>query len=83
MTELDLSHVSDMAKLTPDQFNRMLPDLVAWFELAKFCQEIGGESTGFIWRDDGRPGEINGITVTDPKTGEEQTLVLKENTNAS
>lgn len=82
MNELDLSHVKDMAKLTPDQFNRMIPDLVAWFKFAKLCQEIGGEATGFIWKDDGLVGEVTSVEVTDLETGEKQTLVWKENSNA-
>ena len=68
--EHDLSRVQDMANLTPEEFMRMLPDLKAWYALARFVKdsEPSAVSHGFIWCDDNKPGVItsaivNGVAV--------------------
>ena len=64
--EIRLDHVADIAKLSRDQFKRMLPDFVAWFGCAKRMQEAGvnAQAVGFIWVDDDSPGVIREINIT-------------------
>ncbi|RKR26835.1 hypothetical protein C8C93_2085 [Acidovorax sp. 93] len=76
--EFTLNHVTDMLKLTEDQFARMLPDLYTWYVYSKLLEAAGGESTGLVWRDDNRPGVITGVDCTDPKTGEQFTIDLDD-----
>ena len=59
--EYDLSRVQDMANLTPEEFKRMLPDLKAWYAMARFVKdgEPSAVSHTFLWRDDGNPGVTN------------------------
>ena len=67
--------VLDMLALSPEEFARMLPDLVTWYELCKPAQEISGiEVTGFIWVDDGLAGEIHSVDMTIKETGEVQVI---------
>lgn len=75
--EFDLSHVKDIAKLSEEQFARMLPDFVTWFHYAKVFEAEGGEATGFIWCDDGRPGEITRVDCTDPNTGQQFSIDIE------
>lgn len=63
--EYDLSRVEQMAELTPEEFARMLPDLIAWFNFAKRVQRIdpSAVSHGFLWRDDGNPGVVTSVAI--------------------
>lgn len=66
-----LDSVLDMLKLSPEQFARMLPDLVMWYEWCKSAEQIEGVTvTGFTWVDDGRPGEVHSVAATIVKDGE-------------
>ena len=75
--EFDLSHVKDIAKLSEEQFARMLPDFITWFHYAKVIEPADGEMTGFIWCDDNRPGELTRVDCTDPNTGEQFSIDLE------
>lgn len=61
--------VLDMLKLTRDEFERMLPDLYAWFLFAKEAEKLGAENTGFRWVDDGKAGEVRSVIATIKETG--------------
>ena len=74
--EFQLRHVTDMLKLTEDQFERMLPDLCTWYAYSKLIKAAGGEVTGLVWCDDNRPGVITRVDCTDPNTGEKFTIDL-------
>ena len=75
--EFDLSHVKDIAKLSEEQFARMLPDFITWFHYAKVIEQAGGEMTGFIWCDDGQPGELTRVDCTDPNTGQQFSIDIE------
>lgn len=59
-----LNHITDFAKLSREQFKRMLLDFAAWFDIAKQMQEMGIETTGFTWVDDDEPGAVREIKLT-------------------
>lgn len=60
-----LDHVTDFAKLSRDQFERMLPDFLAWFDYVKRIEDlgIGANAVGFIWIDDNKPGNIRRLDI--------------------
>ena len=60
---------AEIMDLTPDEFDRFLPDFVAWFTFGKEMQAVGAEVTGLSWVDDGRMGEINSVELTVKETG--------------
>jgi hypothetical protein len=59
--EHKIETILDMLKLSPEEFARFLPDLVAWYGLGRATQELGGKMLGMTWRDDGRPGEVHSV----------------------
>ena len=68
--EHKLSTLAQIALLTPEQFGRMLPDFIAWYEFSQVAQRTEGiSSSGFTWIDDGQPGEVTAIYLTDAETG--------------
>lgn len=69
-TRHDIKTVTDMLKLSEEEFARMLPDLVAWYSLGVDLQALGAEVRTFIWVDDGKPGEIHHGEITIKETGE-------------
>lgn len=70
-SEYPLSTLKQIALLTPEQFGRMLPDFIAWYEFAQVARCVDGvTSTGFVWVDDGAPGEVTAVDLTDSSTGE-------------
>ena len=68
--EIRLDTIADFLALTPAQFERMLPDFVAWHALAKLAIEAGAESSKFTWIDDGKPGDLSSVSLTIKETGE-------------
>lgn len=67
--------VADLLKLTPEEFERMVPDLVAWYELASGLEAmIGAKAQNFIWVDDGKPGEVFAVDLHIVSTDETHTL---------
>ncbi len=62
MIEFTIKTTDDILALSPEQFGRFLPDLVAWYELSKSAMETG-LITGSVlrWLDDGKPGEIHSV----------------------
>lgn len=70
MREIHIKTVADMLELSPDEFQRMLPDLALWYAFAKTLHGMPGvQHTGFIWSDDGRT-EMTAARLTDPATGD-------------
>lgn len=61
----DLSRVQDMAELTPDEFKRMLPDLITWYAFAKITKDVDPTAVvhGFIWVDDNKPGVLTSAVI--------------------
>lgn len=61
--QFNLSRVQDMANLTPEEFKRMLPDLKAWYAMARFIKdgEPSAVSHTFLWRDDGYTGVVASV----------------------
>jgi hypothetical protein len=62
--------VLDMLSLSADEFQRMVPDLCAWYAFTKLAEAVGAEGTGFVWIDDGRTAEIHSVVATAKETGE-------------
>ena len=60
-----LDHITDVAKLSRDQFERMLPDFLAWFDYVKRIEDlgIGANAVGFTWIDDNNPGNIQRVAI--------------------
>jgi hypothetical protein len=77
MTEHRITHITDLLKLTEDEFGRFIPDLAAWFLAAKAFESAGAENTGFVWSDDGRPGVISRIDGVCADTGETFSIPLE------
>lgn len=66
----EIHHITDMLKLSEDEFHRVLPDLAVWWSMAKALSDIEGvTNTGFVWVDDGVVG-VDHCKITDPDTGE-------------
>lgn len=59
--EHKLETLVDLLTLTPDEFARFLPDLLAWYAFGQEMKALGGELTWMVWRDDGREGEIHSV----------------------
>lgn len=76
--EHQLNHVSDFAKLSQDQFERMLPDFHRWFTFAKEMQEMGARATGFTWFDDGDPGVLSEVRLTVDGTDETEIFNMRK-----
>lgn len=75
--EFKLTTLAEIAVLSEDQFGRMLPDFAAWFLFGKEAQKVGATVTGFTWIDDGEPGVIREVGVTDPVTGERLVIAME------
>ena len=63
--EYRLDHIADFAKLSRDQFERMLPDFLTWFDYAKRLEDLGAgvNAVGFTWIDDNKPGNIQRVNI--------------------
>jgi hypothetical protein len=72
----ELTHIKDFLKLTPEEFARMLPDLVAWYGFSKEIESVeGSEISGrLLWYDDGKPGEIHSVVLREKGTGRTEVL---------
>jgi hypothetical protein len=67
--------LADLLTLSPEEFDRMIPDLIAWYELAKGLEAmLGAEAQNFTWVDDGKPGELFAVDLLYKSTGKTQTL---------
>ena len=65
MKERTIQTLRDVAQLTPDEFQRFLPDLAAWHEFAHTAEQAGvAYSLGMQWIDDGKSGEIHHVDLT-------------------
>ena len=51
-TEHKFKTLQDITILDETEFQRFLPDFVAWFSYAKQAQKIGLETIGMEWTDD-------------------------------
>ena len=63
MKEHNITHITDLLELEPDEFERMLPDLRAWYGLGLAVARDGLQIEAFIWVDDGLPGAIHSATL--------------------
>jgi hypothetical protein len=63
MTEKSIKTLQDIAQLTPDEFQRFLPDFVVWHTYAQQAIKTGLLCNGINWTDDGEPG-LSYISVT-------------------
>ena len=65
MKERTIRTLRDVAQLTPDEFQRFLPDFAAWHEFAHEAEQIGfAYSPGMQWIDDGRAGVVDHVDLT-------------------
>ncbi|MBU2763331.1 MULTISPECIES: hypothetical protein [Acidithiobacillaceae] len=74
MKEQRFDSVTDFLELDEQTFQRMLPDLIAWHRLTrenlrkwKWMENMKVarvRSNGFVWVDDGKPGNNLGVRVT-------------------
>lgn len=64
MSEKRIQTLADIAALTPDEFERFLPDLIAWHGVSTAISAIGATSLSLNWCDDGRPGIMTYIDLT-------------------
>jgi hypothetical protein len=59
--------VTDFLELDEQTFQRMLPDLMVWHSITRKAlpalDEAGVKPDGFIWIDDGNPGNCEGVTL--------------------
>jgi hypothetical protein len=70
VTEHHIVTLEDVAKLTPEEFTRFLPDFVEWHRYAAGFAALGGLSKSFVWYDDGNPGEVRYFDLTVEETGQ-------------
>lgn len=69
-TTYKLETLADILSLSPEEFFRMLPDLVVWYEFSKQFPPIDGlTKNGFLWTDDG-VNEVTHVQLTNTGTGE-------------
>lgn len=73
--EYEINGVLDVLALDEQQFERFLPDLVAWYFFGKKVQEAGGVVNGLVWVDDGKAGEIDEVLL-EKKDGSYQRIGL-------
>jgi hypothetical protein len=78
MKEHNFTTLQQISELSQDEFNRMIPDLCEWFRFSKKFQDFGAETRGFIWIDDGKPGNIEKLLVTNEATGEVREFTVSE-----
>lgn len=76
MKTYQIQSVTDMLQLSREEFHRMLPDLCAWWEMAKLVQSVPeAQNIGFEWTDDGAVGATH-VDFQDPETGAVQRVLL-------
>ncbi|OFC30217.1 hypothetical protein [Acidithiobacillus caldus] len=70
MKEQVFRNIEDFLELDESAFQRMLPDLVEWHRLSREAisqfrenNAEGWRVAGFIWIDDGNPGNCKGVEV--------------------
>ena len=61
----EIATLQDIAELTTEEFQRFLPDLIAWHCFTKKAQGMGFASMSMQWCDDDNPGVISDVTITD------------------
>lgn len=68
MLEVKIDKLSDVLMLDDEQFLRFMPDFMAWYKYVKEMQKVNGgvefPSCHMIWKDDGRTGEISGVSIS-------------------
>ena len=64
-TEYRFDSVTDFLFIDEDEFERMIPDLQAWYKLAKRLVDSGLPIAPpkFIWVDDGNSGEVSEVII--------------------
>jgi len=61
MSAKQIHTMQDIANLTPDEFERFLPDLITWHKVAGEFAKIGFANPGMQWQDDDRPGVVTNV----------------------
>lgn len=65
-----LKNLGQLLNLTPEEFERMIPDLRGWHELARNFADLldvpyeDFSNSEFIWTDDGHPGRLDSARIT-------------------
>ncbi|MDD5151121.1 MAG: hypothetical protein PHC28_11720 [Flavobacterium sp.] len=64
MKEYRINNITDLLELTEEEFERMLPDLRAWYNMSRQVQQKSPiRVRSFIWVDDNNPGNLKEIRV--------------------
>lgn len=65
--EYRIEKITDLLAFGDDEIERLIPDLLVWIVTARAMgQDVPGLThQGMIWVDDGKPGEIHHIQLTD------------------
>ncbi len=69
----EIKTIADIAELTPDEFERFIPDLILWHStLGQIQSQLGCElqEVGLLWLDDGA-NELKLLKLIDSKSGAE------------
>lgn len=75
--EFHIDSINDTLKFNPEQFARFLMDFAAWHSFMRMAQEVGAESRGMIWIDDGRMAVIDSVNLEVKETGEQIHIDLR------
>lgn len=86
MIEKHINTLADICVLSDAEFERFMPDFIAWFYGVKAVQKTTAStefiesvsSSGFIWCDDGNEGAITGVEITDKDTGETMRVNMEQ-----
>jgi hypothetical protein len=58
--------LADIALIDVSEFERFLPDFVAWFYCVKSAQKMGCEAISMMWTDDGNTGVLTHVDLQTP-----------------
>lgn len=84
MTKRTVKTMRDISKLTPEEFGRFIPDLIAWHSVAHAMAEFAEcpvddlNVNALIWTDDGRPGVVTSIKLGDHELLEQPIAIAKD-----
>jgi hypothetical protein len=76
LNKFEIVTVADIVALSPDQFERFLPDFITYYFLMQTLKGVPLESASMVWCDDSKPGLITDVTLTVKETGESETFKL-------
>lgn len=66
--EQRIEHICDLLKFSDEEVERLIPDLIVWIYTSKKLLEAlpGSEMKAMIWVDDGKPGQVHHIDISEP-----------------